>query len=128
MDLAVVDVEEEAAVVVQHPVRLLHAGAQEPDVVVENVGVLAGTDDLCAVAAALESGAVAVGVGRDPDAGAGLGLAGVEGRIDVDQLESAVGQRPQDIQIVAEYNLAHPAPPVRGRIIPCADTGRQTDD
>ena len=62
MDLAVIHVQEEAAVVVQHPVRLLHAGAQEPDVVVEIVGVLAGADHLGAVAAALESGAVAVRV------------------------------------------------------------------
>ena len=127
VDFPVIDVEEKAAVVIQHAVCLLHAGAEEPDVVVEDVGVFAGPDDLGAVAAPLEPSAVAVGIRRHLDAGAGLRLAGVEWGIDVDQLECAVRQRPQDIQIIAEYNLAHPIPPKRGGIIPCANDRRQTD-
>ena len=123
VDFPVVDVEEQAAVVIQQTVGFGHAGTEEADVVVEIVGVPAVADDMGTVAAALETGAVAVGVGRDLDASAGLGFAGVEGRVNVDELERAIGQGGQDIKIVAKYNIAHCAPPVRGRIIRFASEG-----
>ena len=89
---------------------------EEAQIVVKLIGVPAVADDLGAVPAALESGAVALGVWSYLDPGAGLGLAGIEGRVNVDELERAIGQSGQDIEIVAKYNFTHCAPPAVGAL------------
>ncbi len=108
VDLAGVDVEEEAAGGGEQAVGLEEAGAEEAEVVGEEVGVAVGgggSDGLGAVAMAAEAGAIAGGVADGLDAGAGLAAAGVEGRIDVDEVDGGRFHAAEEREVVALEDL-----------------------
>ena len=101
VDFARVDVQEEGAGGGEDAVGFDHARAEEADVVVEDVGVDGRGGELFgAVAIAAEAGAVALRIANRPDAGALLRDAGVEGRVDVDELDAGVGERAQGGEVV----------------------------
>jgi hypothetical protein len=104
MHLAVIDVEVQAAVRLEHPVSLLHARGEEGQEIVKVIGVTLRTELDRLVALALEAHPVAVRAALGADLGARLGLAGVEGRVDVDQVDRLRGQGLQDGQVIAKVN------------------------
>ena len=71
----------------QQAVRLLQAGRQEGQEVVEDIQVPLGTDLDGLVALALEADPVALVAALGADLGARLGFAGIKWRIDVDQID-----------------------------------------
>ena len=102
MGLAVVDVEVERAGPLEDPARLDDARLEEGHVVVERVGEGARPDARGGVAHPLEAGAVAR-LGPDgAELVPALRLSGVEGRIDVHEIDGRVRQRTEDAQVVAE--------------------------
>ncbi len=79
-----------------------HARAEEADVVVEEIGVDGGRGELLgAIAVAAKAGAVAGGVSDGLDAGALLSDAGVEGRVDIDELDAGAAEIAQCGEIFA---------------------------
>ncbi len=104
--LAIVDVEVQGALAAQQPASVLQTRSEERQVVVEGVVVGGLTEQARAVAAALKARPVAVRVGRRAQRLAGLRLARVERRVDVDQLEGLVGEPREQIEVVAEQDLA----------------------
>ena len=115
MHLAVVDVQEEAALGSQQPQRLPEPGSHERQVVVEGVVEGADTQPFGAVGPALVAGPVAGLVPHRAQPEPSLGAPCIEGRVDVDEVKGEVGQSLEDVEVVAE----HDAPPGR-----CARTGR----
>ena len=125
--LAVVDVKVERAVRRQQLTGARNPGREERKVVGERIVVAQGVEQLRAVAPAAEPGAVAVrGVGSDLKRAAGLRAAGVERRIQVDEVECSFRKLsecdqvvPLDDQIVVQGQLvngcadAHRAAPYR---------------
>ena len=111
MDLAVVDVEEERAGRGEDAVSFDHAGAEEAEEVLEPVAVAGAPslvgEDLGAVALAAEADAVAGCVTDGLHLGAALAFAGVEGRIDVDQLDGLVCHLLKDFEVVAVDDPIH---------------------
>ena len=91
VDFAVVDVEEEGAGGCEDAVGFDEAGAEKAEEVVEAIAVTFASvllsEDFGAVATATESYAVACVVADGLDLLAALAFAGVEGGIDVDQLD-----------------------------------------
>ena len=113
--LAVVDVEEEAALGSQQPQRLPEPRAHERQIVVEGIVEGATPQPFGAVSVALVAGSVAGLVPHRAQPEPPLGASGVEGRVDVNEVKGEVGQGLEDVEVVAE----HDAPPGR-----CARTGR----
>ena len=109
MGLAVVDVEVERALGAQQPVGLLEPGRQEREVVLEPVAVAGAVQQRRAVAPALEAGALARRVAERLQRPTLLELAGVEGRVDVDQLEGLPGEATQQLEVLAEQDLIIPS-------------------
>ena len=106
MDLAVVEVEVEAAVRREHAVGLDETRLEEREVVVEQVAEALRPDDEALVAASLEADAIAF-VGADGlEPGPLLDLPGVEGRVDVDQVHRCLRHRPEDVEVVGEVDPA----------------------
>ena len=112
--LAVVDVEEERARAGEHPVGLLKARREEGQVVAEVIGIAGGAERGRSVAPTLEAGPVALR-GPAPSCSATRFLlpASIEGRIDIDQVDAAVAQRAQELEIVVEDDAQHGAAPSR---------------
>ena len=106
MGLAVVEVQVERALGVEQPAGLAQPRLQEAEVVVEAVAVGRALEQLAAVAAAAEPGAVAVARRDRPQPPARCVLAGVERRVEVDHPERAVGERRHHGQVIAEQDLA----------------------
>jgi acyl dehydratase len=101
VDLAGVDMEEERASRRQDTVGFGEARSKEAEEVVKGVGVAGcGGEFLGAVALPSEAGAVASGVADGLDAVALLRGAGVEGRVDVDELYAAGGHFAEGGQVV----------------------------
>jgi hypothetical protein len=92
---------------VERAVRREQAGGpdeprrEEADVVVERVGVGQRADLLRPDSGARESVAIAVVVGHDAQRATALLAPGVERRVDVDDVEGAVGQAREDVEVVA---------------------------
>ena len=108
VDFAGVDVEEERAGGGEDAVGFDEAGAEEAEVVVEGVGVVGAAGlRLGAVAVAAEAGAVAGIVADGLHAGALLGGAGVEGRVDVDELDAGVGEGAEGGEVFAVEDAVH---------------------
>ncbi len=103
--LAVVDVEVEGALLPEQAVGLLEARREEVEVVLEAVAVARALEQLGAVAAPAEAdargGRVSDGAQRAPL----LAPAGVERGVDVDQLEAAVREGGQQIQVLPQEDL-----------------------
>jgi hypothetical protein len=87
VDLSIVDVEEEAAIGMKEAMGFDEARFEEGEVVVEEVWVFLGTDLDVAVAESMEAGFGSLGIADDGDVVAGLDATGVEGGIDVDQVD-----------------------------------------
>ena len=108
VDFARVDVEEERAGGGEDAVGFGEAGAEEAEVVVEGVGVAGGVGGaLGAIAVAAEAGAVAGVVADGLEAGAGLGGAGVEGWVDVDELDAGVREGAQGGEVFGVEDAVH---------------------
>ena len=101
--LARVDVQKERTGGRENAVRLHHARAQEADVVVKAVAVgrVAACGLLRAVALAAKSCSIARRIADGLHPGALLGGAGVEWRVDVDQLDARAGQGAQGGEVFA---------------------------
>jgi hypothetical protein len=91
----------------KQPVCLHQARLQKAEVVVERIAVPHGAELRRAIALPLEADPVAVVVACRGEACAALGAPGVERRIDVDQIETRIGERLQDVEVVAEVNVDH---------------------
>jgi hypothetical protein len=102
---AVVDVQVQRAARSEQSAGLAQQRLQHAEVVLVHVEVGVPRRLDRRVAAALESGAVAVLVPDGGDRATPLGLSGVERRVDVDQLETGVGQRWQQGRAVAEQHV-----------------------
>ena len=111
VDFAVVDVEEERAGGGEYAVRFDEAGAEEAEEVVEAVVVAGATglggEDVGAVAAAAETDAVASFVADGFHLLAELPFAGVEGGIDVDELDGGRVHGLQNLEVVPLHNTIH---------------------
>ena len=105
VDFPVVEVQEEGARGREQAVPLDQARLQERPVVVEGIFEGRVSDHGGAVAAAPETDPVTVGGRRGPEPRSRLLPAGVEGRIDVDEVEGFVGEVPKDGQVVAGVDL-----------------------
>ena len=99
--LARVEVDVERAVLGEQAAGVAQARGEEADVVLERVGVGQRADLLRAVAPPLEAGAIPLVVGHDAQRPAALLVPGVERRVDVDDVERAVGQAWEDVEVVA---------------------------
>jgi len=90
VNLARVYMEEEGTRGSEDAVGFFEAWAEEGEVVVEGVGVggVWGKGFFSAVAVSAEAGAVAGVVADGFEVGTGLGCAGVEGWVDVDELDA----------------------------------------
>ena len=105
MRLARVEVHEERSVGLQDPSRLDEPGLEVRGEVVEAVRERRDADHFALVAPAREAGAVAVGVvAARAQARATLRAAGVERRVDVDQVDERVRQRAQNVEVLALYD------------------------
>ena len=104
MHFAVVDMEIQAAGGFEQAVSLSEARFEEGQVIVIDIGVAFGTDLDGFIAPPAEAGTVTVGVAFGADLGARLGFAGVEGRIDVDQVNGFGGQGLQDGEVVTKVD------------------------
>ncbi len=101
VNLSRVDVKKEGTSGSEYAMSFDHSWAEEADVVVKAVGVEGrgvefGVQAFGAVAVSAEASAVAVGVADGADAGALLRDAGVEGRVNVDEFDAAIGERTED--------------------------------
>jgi hypothetical protein len=88
----------------QHTPDLDETWFEEREVVVVDVYIAASPQRDSPVAPALEPGPVAVSVACGPDALENLLTAGIERRIDVDQVEDVAWQLPEQIQVVRPHN------------------------
>ena len=88
----------------EQAVGLDQARFEEGQVIVKDIGVAFGADLDGLIALPAEAGAVAVLAAFGADLRARLGLAGVEGRIDVDQVDGCGGQGLQDGEVVTEVD------------------------
>jgi hypothetical protein len=111
--LAVVQVQVERAPRVEQPAGLMQPRLQEPEVVVEAVAVGRALEELAAVAAPAEPGAVAVGVGDRRERAAGLEAAGVERRVEVGQRHRLVRLGAQEREVVTEQDAVHATERIR---------------
>ncbi len=100
--LAVVDVEVQRARAREQPAGFVQAWGEKREVVVERVAIGGLRQQACLVATALKPGAIAVGVGVCVQRLAGLSAAGVERRVDVDQLKRFIGEAWKQVEVVAE--------------------------
>ena len=91
----------------QHPVGLREARLEEGQVVVEAIGIASRAERGGPVALALEADPVALGVTLRPERDPRLAAPGVEGRIDIDQVDAASAERAQDLQVVLEDDPQH---------------------
>ena len=98
--LAIVDVEVQRAVRGQQLPRPRQARLQEAQVVAERVVVAEALQQAGAVAAAAEAHPGGAGVGRGRHRAPRLRPAGVERRVDVDEIERARGQALEHRQVV----------------------------
>ena len=105
MRLAVVDVEVQRALTREQPAAFSQARDQEREIVVKRVAVGGLGQQARAVAATLKPRPVAVRVGHRAQRLARLRPAGVERRIDVDQLKRLVGELREQVEVVAEQDL-----------------------
>lgn len=104
MHLAVIYVEIQAAVRLEHPVGFVQARREEGQKIVKDVSVALAADLDRLVALALKSHPVAGLAALSADLGPGLGFAGIEGWVDVDQVDRFGGQGLQDGQVIAEID------------------------
>ena len=105
MRLAVVDVEVERPLRCKQTSHLPQARLQEAEVVIEAVAVGGLGENARAVAAPLKADPLAV---LGPDGCqrlARLALAGVEGRIDVDELKRLRREAREQLEVLAEQDL-----------------------
>ena len=84
------------------------ARREEREIVLEGVAVGGLGEQLGPVAATLKARAVAVLVRHRLKGLARLHLAGVERRVDVDELEGLLGEPWQELEVVAEQDLVGP--------------------
>ena len=84
---------------------MLNARGEEGEVVIEAIAVGALGEQPRRITPALKAGPVPLLVGDGPQGPARLGAPGVEGGVDVDQLEGAIGEAWQDLEAVAEQDL-----------------------
>ena len=103
--LAVVDVEVQRALAREQPVRLEQARLEEREVVIEGVAVAGLGEQPRAVALPLKAGVSSVVVAHRLQHLARLRLAGVERRVDVHELERGVGERRQQLHVLAQQDL-----------------------
>jgi hypothetical protein len=115
--LSVIDVEIEGAVLAQQPARFEKARLQELEVVVVGVLVELPRDRRAAISAPLEPAPVAFAIGDCAERHPLARGAGVEGRVEVDELEALLSEVRQQLEVLAKQDLvAHrPAPAGRGR-------------
>ena len=99
--LARVEVDVERAVLGEQAPGVAQARCEEADVVLEGVGIGQRPHLLRAVAPPREAGAIARLVGHRAQRPAALIVPGVERRVDVDDVEGAVGQAREDVEVVA---------------------------
>ncbi len=120
VDLAAVQVHEEAAGGLEHPPGLLQARDQEAQVVLEAILVGAPTQHGGPVSPALEADPVAIRILLGAQAGSGLGSTGIEGRVQVDQVIAGVGEAGDHLEVVPQVDLQGPGPVrrVRNREVP----------
>jgi hypothetical protein len=102
--LAVVDVEVQRARAREQPAGFGQAGCEKREIVLERVAIRGLVQQARLVATALKPGAIAVGVGVGVQRLAGLDVAGVERRVDVDQLKRGVSELWQQVEVVAEQD------------------------
>ena len=107
MYLAVVDVKVQAAVFREDALRFDQARLEEEQEVIKDVTIRLGTDLNGGIALTRKTCAVAAVGFLGPELGARLHLAGVERRVDVDQLNARGWQRAQDLQIIAKEYTVH---------------------
>ena len=105
MRFAVVDMEEEGARGCEQPVRLPEPGLDEGHVVVERIVPGGGAEADRPVALALEARPVALVVLDRPKPCASLCFAGIERRVDIDEVEAAILQAGEHLQIVAQVDF-----------------------
>ncbi len=112
MDLAGVDVEEEAAGGREDAVGFEKAGVEKGGEVVEGIGVACGPggevggDAFGAVAVAAEAGAVAEGIADGAELRTVLAASGVERRVDVDEGNGGGREGLEDVEVVAMEDTA----------------------
>ena len=105
--LAVVDVEEERARGGEHPVGLDQSRLEEGQVVVEAIPIAGLAERGGPIALALEAGPVSRRVLLRAEGHPRLGAPGVEGRVDIDEVDAAGTERTQYRQIVLEDDPQH---------------------
>jgi hypothetical protein len=106
--LAVVDVEVQRPLAREQPVRVLEAGREKLEVVIEAIAVARLREQPRRVAPALKARALAVLIALGAQRPARLHLARVERRIHVHELEGLGGERRQQPQVVAEQDPVDP--------------------
>ena len=107
MHFAVVDVEVQRAVRLEHAAGLDQARFEEGQVIVEDVGVGFGADLDRLIAAARQTRCGPrrrLPSAHGLDLRARLGLAGVEGRVDVDEIDRRGRERLEDGEVVGEVD------------------------
>jgi len=107
VDLAGIDVQEERPRRGEHPPGLEQARGEEAEVVLVAVVEPVARQHGRAVAPALEPDALARGIAHGAQAGPLLHPAGVEGRIDVDQVRHAVRQAAQHLEVLSQHDSVH---------------------
>ena len=108
----------------QQPMRFLQARSEKREVVLEAVPVAGAGEHLRAVAATLKPGPPAGRVAHHAQRPALLQRAGVERRVDVDQLKRRVGERRQQLEVLAEEDRGRP-PGIRWRGSRTGDYGQE---
>src|SRR5690606_16679246 len=107
VDLAVVEVDEERAVVGQAAERGFDPRQQPSHVVVELVGVAHRRERLDRVGPTAEAAARSLRVGAHPHSRACLATPRAERRIDVDQSGETIRQRREHLEVVAVQDAPH---------------------
>ncbi len=125
--LAIVDVEVEAAVLAQQAVRLEQPWLEEGQVVVEAIAVAGLREERRFVAATLKARALPLPVLHRLERAAGLQLAGVERRVDVDQLKGPALQRGQQLEVLTQQYPIGPGMLAFSRHRAEANRGRRSD-
>ncbi len=86
---------------------LLQSRFDEAQKIVKRIGEGFRADSHRAVTLSLEAHAVTVVIANGFDLGAGLGLAGIEWRVDVDEVEALVLKALEYGQVVAKVDVKH---------------------
>jgi len=92
MDLTIVDVKIQAAVRFEHAVGLDQARLEEGQIIIEQIGIRFLPDADGFITPALEAGPVTVFAALGLDLRAGLDAPGVEGRVDVNEIDTPIGE------------------------------------